>query len=69
MARIDYYRDPRAPRANSIVVAVTAFVLDQAGRLLMIRRADKLLNQALNRAKAKAPVKPMKVDVKQRELF
>lgn len=38
--RIDYYHDPDAPPANSIVVAVTAFILDEAGRLLMIRRTD-----------------------------
>jgi ADP-ribose pyrophosphatase YjhB (NUDIX family) len=38
--RIDYYHDPDAPSANSIVVAVTAFVLDESGRLLMIRRTD-----------------------------
>jgi ADP-ribose pyrophosphatase YjhB (NUDIX family) len=38
--RIDYYHDPDAPRANSIVVAVTAFIQDGAGRLLMIRRTD-----------------------------
>jgi ADP-ribose pyrophosphatase YjhB (NUDIX family) len=40
MARIDYYRDPAAPPANSIVVAVTAVVQDDTGRLLMIRRTD-----------------------------
>lgn len=40
MARIDYYDDPNAPAANSIVVAVTAFVQDDAGRILMIRRTD-----------------------------
>jgi 8-oxo-dGTP pyrophosphatase MutT (NUDIX family) len=40
MARIDYYNDPNAPQANSIVVAVTAFVQDDHGRLLMIRRTD-----------------------------
>lgn len=40
MSRIDYYRDAAAPRANSIVVAVTAFVRDGGGRLLMIRRTD-----------------------------
>lgn len=40
MARIDYYHDDNAPPANSIVVAVTAFVQDDAGRLLMIRRTD-----------------------------
>lgn len=38
--RIDYYHDPDAPAANSIVVAVTAFILDEASRLLMIRRTD-----------------------------
>jgi ADP-ribose pyrophosphatase YjhB (NUDIX family) len=38
--RIDYYHDPDAPPANSIVVAVTAFIQDEAGRLLMIRRTD-----------------------------
>lgn len=41
--RIDYYHDPDAPRANSIVVAVTAFILDETGRLLMIRRTDNNL--------------------------
>jgi ADP-ribose pyrophosphatase YjhB (NUDIX family) len=40
MARKDYFRDPAAPKANSIAVAVTAFVLDDAGRILMIRRTD-----------------------------
>jgi 8-oxo-dGTP pyrophosphatase MutT (NUDIX family) len=40
MARRDYYRAPDAPPANSIVVAVTAFIQDAAGRLLMIRRTD-----------------------------
>lgn len=38
--RVDYYHDPNAPRANSIVVAVTAFIQDARGRLLMIRRTD-----------------------------
>ncbi|WP_433269644.1 NUDIX hydrolase [Actinosynnema sp. CS-041913] len=40
MARTDHYNDPNAPRATNIVVAVTAFVLDDSGRLLMIRRTD-----------------------------
>ncbi|MFZ0877527.1 MAG: NUDIX domain-containing protein [Pseudonocardiaceae bacterium] len=40
MARRDYYHAPDAPPANSIVVAVTAFIQDAAGRLLMIRRTD-----------------------------
>ncbi|MFC0545009.1 NUDIX hydrolase [Kutzneria chonburiensis] len=40
MSRVDHYNDPNAPEANSIRVAVSAFVLDDAGRLLMIRRTD-----------------------------
>ncbi|HEU5472035.1 MAG TPA: NUDIX domain-containing protein [Actinophytocola sp.] len=40
MARVDYYNDPHAPKANSIVVAVTAFVQDDTGRVLLIRRTD-----------------------------
>ncbi|KFU82839.1 ADP-ribose pyrophosphatase YjhB, NUDIX family [Amycolatopsis lurida] len=41
MARRDHYHEPNAPKANSLRVAVSAFVLDKAGRrLLMIRRTD-----------------------------
>jgi ADP-ribose pyrophosphatase YjhB (NUDIX family) len=40
MARVDYLDDPTAPTANSIVVAVTAYIEDDAGRILMIRRTD-----------------------------
>lgn len=40
MARKDYYQDPAAPKANNIAVAVTAFVLDESERILMIRRTD-----------------------------
>ncbi|MEV6526660.1 NUDIX domain-containing protein [Longispora sp. NPDC051575] len=40
MARIEHLNDPDAPQANSIVVAVTAFVLDDQGRVLLIRRSD-----------------------------
>ena len=40
MARVDYLDDPTAPTANSIVVAVTAYIQDEAGRILMIRRTD-----------------------------
>lgn len=40
MARIDHYRSSDAPAANSIVVAVTAFIQDDTGRLLLIRRTD-----------------------------
>jgi ADP-ribose pyrophosphatase YjhB (NUDIX family) len=40
MPRTEYYNDPNAPRANSIVVACTAFVLDDQDRVLMIQRSD-----------------------------
>lgn len=40
MTRVDYLDDPNAPRANSIAVAVSAFIQDNQGRLLMIRRTD-----------------------------
>jgi 8-oxo-dGTP pyrophosphatase MutT (NUDIX family) len=36
----DYYNDPSAPKANSIVPAVTAVVENGDGELLMIERAD-----------------------------
>lgn len=44
MARTDYLDDPDAPKATSIVVAASAFVLDDAERLLMIRRTDSGLH-------------------------
>ncbi len=40
MARVDHYRSPDAPAANSIVVAVTAVIQDDDGRVLLIRRTD-----------------------------
>jgi ADP-ribose pyrophosphatase YjhB (NUDIX family) len=40
MARIDYYRDPSAPRANSLVVGSSAVVADDQGRILLQRRSD-----------------------------
>jgi 8-oxo-dGTP pyrophosphatase MutT (NUDIX family) len=40
MARREYFRDPDAPGANSIVVASTAFVQDDAGRILLVKRSD-----------------------------
>jgi ADP-ribose pyrophosphatase YjhB (NUDIX family) len=36
----DYYDDPDAPRANSIVVAVTAIVRNDQGDVLLIERTD-----------------------------
>ncbi|MEU3649280.1 NUDIX domain-containing protein [Lentzea sp. NPDC034063] len=40
MARVDYFHDPSAPKANSLRPAVSAFIQDEVGRVLMIRRAD-----------------------------
>jgi 8-oxo-dGTP pyrophosphatase MutT (NUDIX family) len=40
MARRDYYDDPDAPAANSIVPAVTAVVTDTDDRVLLIHRTD-----------------------------
>lgn len=40
MARIEHLNNPAAPKANSIVVAVTVHVQDDRGRLLLIRRTD-----------------------------
>ena len=40
MARVDYYNDPNAPKANSLVPSVTAAVRDGDGRLLMIHKID-----------------------------
>lgn len=40
MPKTDYLNDRSAPTANSLVVAVTAIIVDDAGRLLMIQRAD-----------------------------
>jgi ADP-ribose pyrophosphatase YjhB (NUDIX family) len=36
----DYYNDPHAPPANSIVVAVTAIVRNEDGDVLLIERTD-----------------------------
>ena len=40
MPKRDYYDDPAAPKANSIVVAVTAAVRNPQGELLLIERTD-----------------------------
>ncbi|MEU3750987.1 MULTISPECIES: NUDIX hydrolase [Streptomyces] len=40
MSRIDYFRDPKAPKANSVVPSVTVVVRDGAGRLLVIHKTD-----------------------------
>ncbi|MEQ4197494.1 MULTISPECIES: NUDIX domain-containing protein [Streptomyces] len=38
--RIDHFRNPEAPPANSVVPSVTAVVQDGAGRLLVIHKTD-----------------------------
>ncbi|GAA2392046.1 NUDIX domain-containing protein [Streptomyces coeruleofuscus] len=40
MARTEYYDDPEAPEPNSLVVAASAVVTDDQGRLLLQRRRD-----------------------------
>jgi ADP-ribose pyrophosphatase YjhB (NUDIX family) len=37
---IDYYDDPSAPKANSLVPSVNVVVVNDAGEILMIRRTD-----------------------------
>nr|WP_040685091.1 NUDIX domain-containing protein [Nocardiopsis halotolerans] len=38
--RIDYYDDPEAPAANSLVPSVNVFVVNECNEVLMIRRTD-----------------------------
>jgi ADP-ribose pyrophosphatase YjhB (NUDIX family) len=38
--RIDYYNDPEAPKANSLVPSVNVVVVNDASEILMIRRSD-----------------------------
>ncbi|MBB4914711.1 8-oxo-dGTP pyrophosphatase MutT (NUDIX family) [Streptosporangium saharense] len=40
VARTEYYDDPDAPEPNSLVVGVSAVVVDDQGRVLMQRRVD-----------------------------
>lgn len=40
MGRIDYYNDPKAPAANSVVPSVTAVVVNDSGELLLIHKTD-----------------------------
>ncbi|WP_421108664.1 NUDIX domain-containing protein [Streptomyces sp. NEAU-S77] len=40
MARTEYYDDPDAPEPNSLVVAASAVVTDEEGRILLQRRRD-----------------------------
>jgi ADP-ribose pyrophosphatase YjhB (NUDIX family) len=38
--RIDYYDDPEAPKANSLVPSVNVVVVNDADQILLIRRTD-----------------------------
>jgi ADP-ribose pyrophosphatase YjhB (NUDIX family) len=40
MARVDYYDEPNAPAANSLVVGSSAVVVDRDNRILLQRRSD-----------------------------
>ncbi|MFE0171547.1 NUDIX domain-containing protein [Streptomyces sp. NPDC059002] len=40
MARTEFYDDPQAPEPNSLVVAASAVVTDNKGRILLQRRSD-----------------------------
>ncbi|MEV6878876.1 NUDIX domain-containing protein [Amycolatopsis sp. NPDC051128] len=40
MGRIDYFDDPAAPAATSVVPSVTVVIRDDAGRVLLIHRVD-----------------------------
>jgi ADP-ribose pyrophosphatase YjhB (NUDIX family) len=40
MARRDYFNDPNAPKANSILPSVTVIVTNQAGELLLVHKTD-----------------------------
>jgi ADP-ribose pyrophosphatase YjhB (NUDIX family) len=40
LTRIDYYYDPDAPAANSLVVGSSAIVVDSQNRILLQRRSD-----------------------------
>jgi ADP-ribose pyrophosphatase YjhB (NUDIX family) len=41
--RVEYFDDPNAPRANALVVAVTAVVTNDQGELLLQKRTDNEL--------------------------
>lgn len=43
MNRVDYFNDPHAPLANSIVPAASAIVTNNDGKILLHRRSDNAL--------------------------
>jgi 8-oxo-dGTP pyrophosphatase MutT (NUDIX family) len=40
VARVDYFNEPNAPKANSVVPSVTVVIRDDAGRILLIHKID-----------------------------
>ncbi len=40
MARVDYFNDPNAPKANSLVPSVTAIVPNELSHILMVHKTD-----------------------------
>jgi ADP-ribose pyrophosphatase YjhB (NUDIX family) len=40
VARIEYFEDPEAPKANRLIPAASGVVADDSGRVLLIRRTD-----------------------------
>ena len=40
MTRIDYWNNPHAPTANSLVPAASAVVINNEGKILLHRRSD-----------------------------
>ena len=40
MGRVDYYHDPNAPAANSLVPGGSAIVVDDRGKIVLQRRSD-----------------------------
>src|SRR5260370_42373393 len=40
MTRIDYWNNPHAPMANSLVPAASAVVINNEGKILLHRRSD-----------------------------
>lgn len=43
MSRIDYYDDPNAPKANRIVPAASAVIVNDEGKFLLQQRSDNSL--------------------------
>lgn len=40
MTRVDYFNDPQAPKANSIVPSVTVVAVNEAGEILLVHKTD-----------------------------